>query len=614
MLNLPVGTEFFYEFNEKNLYYVDKTNLIKTILNKNDSDVIVITRPRRFGKTLTMSTFRDFLSLNPTNPKDVSYQQKLFKDTQILQDKDFCSKFMGKYPVIFITLKSVHGEYFEEAYQQLGSAVHKMAFQFRYLAESRHLDREDKELFQKLSNYDFVCNILNRNYIFDSLETMTQLLFKHHGVKPILLIDEYDVPIAHAASKKYFDKMISLLRKFLGNAVKSNDFLGKAILTGCLRVAKESIFTGLNNLDVYSVTNEADDEISSGIGFSKEETFKLLESFNLSNYQQLVINKYDGYYFGRSHIYCPWDIINFCAQNLKNAEKHQEDVKAEHYWLDTSGNTIVDEFLAAMGPDDINKLQNLISGKSIIVPIRNTLSYSDLKNHDSSDLWTLLLYTGYLTFNPKHHSNVVSEYELYIPNDEIKSCFKSKIKDYLKSFPPIQSYTTNIVKGLFLGNENIVQKNINKLLTRYISINDLSSTDPNDNYYIGVLHSIFDKFGTTVTERIFNFDTPEGYAEFILRSPDENTVVIIRVKQINNSNEDKEEIATRALMQIISKKSGEYWNGKKDVKAIFGFGICFRNKACAAVSEKLKKNNSHSGGASLLDLIFWLFSWIGIRK
>ncbi len=613
MLKLPVGTEFFYEFSEKGLYYVDKTPLIHSIFKKHDSPAIVITRPRRFGKSLALSTFRDFLTINADNPNDFSYQEKLFKDTEILKNKEFCQEFMGKYPVIFISLKSVHGEFFDEAYQQLGSVVHKMAFQFNYLSQSKKLSFEEKELFSKLANYDFICNILNRNYLYDALESMTHLLYRHHGIKPILLVDEYDVPVAHAASKKYYEKMISLLKKFLGNVIKSNTYLGKAVLTGCLRVARESIFSGINNLDVYSITNGSDDTIAAGFGFTDEEVGKMLEYYNLQDFKDKVKDQYFGYNSGNAKIYCPWDIVSFCSANLKKAGKDKE-VKAEYYWLETSGNAIIDEFLSVMSFEDIERVQTLMSGKPIVVQIRATLSYSDLQRYDASDFWTLLLYAGYLTYNPGYHSSVITEYELYIPNKEIKECFKIKIQDYLQNFPALKTFTSTIVRGLMAGNENVVQKNINKLLSRYIYIGDKPITTPNEDYYMQFLRGIMKVFGTVITEKITSFDTPDGCAEIALRSHDENVVVIMRVKQINNINEDKEEIATKSLIQIINRKYGEYWNSKKDVKAVFAFGICFRNKACAVISERMKRNNNHGSGGSILDLIQWFFSLFGIGK
>jgi hypothetical protein len=280
---IGVGSELFHKLIESDCYYVDKTLFIRTVFQDNQSDVMLITRPRRFGKTLTMSTFYDFLSLDPENPGDVSRQEKWFKNTEIFKDKEFCSRYMGKFPVIFVSLKSVEGNDFAEAYRQFASTVHKMFSQFRYLASSDRLSSDEIENFRLYLNKSYLTDINNSNDIKDSLATLTSLLYRHHGIKPIVLIDEYDVPIAKAASNKYYKEMINVIRLFLGNALKTNFNLGRAVLTGCLRVAKESIFTGLNNPLICSVLNTDDNNISAGIGFTKEETLDVLSYYGLSD-------------------------------------------------------------------------------------------------------------------------------------------------------------------------------------------------------------------------------------------------------------------------------------------------------------------------------------------
>ena len=315
--SISIGSELFHELIESNSYYVDKTSFIKTIFEENTSKVMLITRPRRFGKTLTMSTFYDFFALDPENPGDVSRQENWFKDTKIFEDKEFCAKYMGKFPVIFISLKSVSGNDFIGAYQQLGSTVYKMLCQFDYLAESNKLKADAITDFKRLKNETYLCDPENKNAVKNSLERLCYWLSEHHGVKPILLIDEYDVPIAKAAHYDYYDEMIDIISPFLGNALKTNLYLGRAVLTGCLRAAKESIFTGLNNLKICSVLDTGKDDISQGIGFTEKETGEVLSYYGLTDHYESVRNNYDGYYFGTIHMYCPWDVMSFCDDNYK---------------------------------------------------------------------------------------------------------------------------------------------------------------------------------------------------------------------------------------------------------------------------------------------------------
>ena len=404
--SIGIGTELFHKLIEKNHYYVDKTPFIKTVFEDNDVDVMLITRPRRFGKTLTMSTFYDFLSLDPQNPGDTSRQEKWFKDTDILKKdkyKDFRNKYMGKFPVVFISLKQVDGDDFTGAYDQLGCIVFDMYNSFSYyLAESPKLNDAEKKLFNEIaSDASFIRNIANKNRIKDSLSKLLMFLHKHYGIKPILLIDEYDVPIAKAARNNYYKEMIDIISPFLGNALKTNPDLDRAVLTGCLRAAKESIFTGLNNFLVYSVLSTGEENMSKGIGFTEDETEKVLSYYGLEDYHVTAQKNYDGYSFGDVHMFCPWDVMSFCKENREKTGKENGKITAGNYWINTSGNDIIEEFMGFIGPEDIKKMQSLMDGESIEVEVRETLCYGDLKNHDINDFWTLMLYTGYLTFNPQ---------------------------------------------------------------------------------------------------------------------------------------------------------------------------------------------------------------------
>ena len=587
--SIGIGAELFHKLIENDCYYVDKTPFIRTVFKENKADVMLITRPRRFGKTLTMFTFYDFLSLNIENPGDVSFQEKWFKDTKIFEDKEFCSEYMGKYPVIFISLKAVSGNDFLRAYEQLGSTIYKMLCQFDYLAESKKLKEDAVNDFKQLKNEKYLCNPENQNAVKNSLERLCYWLYLHHGIKPILLIDEYDVPIAKAAHNGYYREMIDIISPFLSNALKTNLYLGRAVLTGCLRAAKESIFTGLNNLLVCSILDTGDDDISSGIGFTKEESEEVLSYYGLTGYYEDVRNNYDGYHFGTTHMYCPWDVMNFCNDNYRKLSKDKNLIQAGNYWINTSGNDVIEEFMGFIDLEDVELMQDLLDGKSITAEVRATLCYGDLQNHDINDFWTLLLYTGYLTFEPQSHNPESDEYSVYIPNEEIRKCFKSRILNYFKNNSVMKSSTAELVKGLFEGDAEKVQDNLNTLLGKYVSIRDFSVNAPKENYYHGFMNGLLVNGTSLIEEQKSNFESGDGYIDLIIKSiRSRGVIVILELKQTSDENEDKVLIAQDAVEQIIQKKYADPYIKRNDIKAVLTYGICFCKKECAVVGKKLK--------------------------
>lgn len=587
--SIGIGAELFHKLIENDCYYVDKTPFIRTVFKENKADVMLITRPRRFGKTLTMSTFYDFLSLNIENPSDVSLQEKWFKDTKIFEDKEFCSEYMGKFPVIFISLKAVSGNDFLRAYEQLGSTIYKMLCQFDYLAESKKLKEDAVNDFKQLKNEKYLCNPENQNAVKNSLERLCYWLYLHHGIKPILLIDEYDVPIAKAAHNGYYKEMIDIISPFLSNALKTNLYLGRAVLTGCLRAAKESIFTGLNNLLVCSILDSGDDNVSQGIGFTKEESEEVLSYYGLTDYYEDVRNNYDGYHFGTTHMYCPWDVMNFCNDNYRKLSKDKNLIQAGNYWINTSGNDVIEEFMGFIELEDVELMQDLLDGKSITAEVRATLCYGDLQNHDINDFWTLLLYTGYLTFEPQSHNPESDEYSVYIPNEEIRKCFKSRILNYFKNNSVMKSSTAELVKGLFEGDAEKVQDNLNTLLGKYVSIRDFSVNAPKENYYHGFVNGLLVNGTSLIAEQKSNFESGNGYIDLIIKSiRSRGIIVILELKQTSDENEDKVLIAQDAVEQIIQKKYADPYIKRNDIKAVLTYGICFCKKECVVVGRKLK--------------------------
>ena len=609
MKEISVGRESFAKFIENDNYFIDKTLFIKEVFKKDQSDVLLITRPRRFGKTLTMSTFYEFLRINPSNPdnpEDTSYQQKLFKDTQIYQDQEFCQENMGKYPVIFITFKDVTGDTYELAYKQLAEVIYsEIRGKFKYLLSSNNLDDVEKRKLLKLGDDIYYSQGLYKTDLssnkYDckdepaeiqsslqgSLRFLSECLSKHHGMNPILLIDESDVPISKAAHLGYYERMIPLISSLLSQALKTNPYLCKAVLTGCLRAAKESIFTGLNLLKVYSILDDGHPEISKGIGFTKEETKQVLSYYKLDKYFDMVTNYYDGYRFGEEPMYCPWDVMNFCSDNYLKVDRAIARIKPGNYWINTSGNAVIEEYMGYIAPEHIDQMQTLVDGGSIATVIREALCYGDLKNHNIDDFWTLLLYTGYLTINPKYISTKKNEYELRIPNLEVQECFKEKIQDFFTKNPLMQNYTTDLVKGLFNGDEQSVEKNINNLLKKYVSLNDLSTRSPKENFYQGLMIGALANASVEIDEMQSNMESGDGYADLKLSARD-GTMVVIELKQNSDKKASRTISAEKAIKQIIDKRYVASEIENPDIKKIYAFGICFYRKECSVVTKQLK--------------------------
>ena len=586
--SIGIGAELFHKLIENDCYYVDKTPFIRTVFKENKADVMLITRPRRFGKTLTMSTFYDFLSLNIENPGDVSFQENWFKDTKIFEDKEFCREYMGKFPVIFISLKAVSGNDFLRAYEQLGSTIYKMLCQFDYLAESKKLKEDAVNDFKQLKNEKYLCNPENQNAVKNSLERLCYWLYLHHGIKPILLIDEYDVPIAKAAHNGYYREMIDIISPFLSNALKTNLYLGRAVLTGCLRAAKESIFTGLNNLLVCSILDSGDDNVSQGIGFTKEESEEVLSYYGLTDYYEDVRNNYDGYHFGTTHMYCPWDVMNFCNDNYRKLSKDKNLIQAGNYWINTSGNDVIEEFMGFIEPEDVELMQDLLDGKSITAEVRATLCYGDLQNHDINDFWTLLLYTGYLTFEPTYRSSKKNEYSLYIPNEEIRDCFRDKILAFFKTNSVMKSSTAELVKGLFEGDAEKVQDNLNTLLGKYVSIRDFSVNAPKENYYHGFMNGLLVNGTSFIEEHKSNFESGDGYVDIIIASKNSDTVAILELKHTDKPFGARLLAAQKAVEQITEKGYATVYMNDPLVRNVYAYGICFHKKSCSVVVKKMK--------------------------
>ena len=587
ILQLPTGKQDFKSIVKQNYYFVDKTRYIKSVFQDDSSQVLLITRPRRFGKTLTMNMFESFLSLNYDDPNDLSEHIELFKDKEIYKDKEFCEKFMGKYPVISITFKDVKALNFKDAYEDLGELICDLSDKFLFLKDSPKLTENDKKAFAKLNDLDYLQNKRHLNAVKNSLKKFISFLYKHFGQKVILLIDEYDVPLAKASQFNYYKEMVDLISALYSKALKDTDkYVQKAVVTGCLRVAKESIFTGVNNFSVNTVFNR-DDDLSTIIGFTDKETNDMLDYYGLSEFKALVKENYDGYNFNYHEIYCPWDVVCFCKDALKEQDK--SCVEATSYWNNTSSNDVIKEFLGFISTEDARDMQTLLDGGSVSKKVHVNMNHEELKNHKSSDFWSLLAYTGYLTV-AKGAKISVDKYpiELVIPNISVKECFKEHIHDFFIEDESQIKKANSIVQAILKPDADLLQICLETSLKKYISIRDFSSKDPKESYYHAFLNGIFSTQDDELLDYSSNQEQGDGYPDITFKSASGRIGVVIEIKHCEDIKES-EKLALNALVQIETKKYYQDFLYQKPITNIYCYGICFYKKSCSVAFKELKK-------------------------
>ena len=583
---IAVGTDDYSKVIYDKCYFVDKTSLIKDVFAQNKSEVLLISRPRRFGKTLTMSMFYHFLSINHNKPEDLSSHVELFKDTKIFADQEFCQQYMGHYPVIFLSLKSVEGINFETAYQKLAEIIYGLVdSQFRFLLQSNELSDGNKRDLQYLLDLDNLEKVSSSVKLQFSLQKLTQFLYQHYGKKAIVLIDEYDVPLAKASVRGYYNQMVDVIRGMLGNVLKTNTYLEKAVLTGCLRVSKESIFTGLNNISVNTVFSR-DVELATGIGFTKDETIDMLDYYGLSSFNNIVKEWYDGYNFANHEMFCAWDVVKFCAEAIRL--ENCQDMIPQNYWINTSSNDLIYQFLGYLTEQDAVDMQTLVDGGTISKKIRETLNYEDLKQHESDDFWSMLLYTGYLTVAGHSNFDVASsELNLRIPNKSIRNCFKEKIQDYFTKAPTQVQKATKILQSIFNADAEQLRVDIEDALAKFISVRDFSTNAPKEYYYHAFLNGVFSTQEGVFKRYTSNQEAGNGYSDITILSKDSRTGYILELKYTNDENYLVKE-SKKALTQIEEQKYLEPFRLRGITKKVYGFGICFSGKSCfVSVKEYL---------------------------
>jgi len=613
-LELPYGKDDFPLLREGNCYFVDKTPYLKTVFT-DQSAVMLFTRPRRFGKTLLISMFDSFLKINPEKPFDNSKQLELFKGTKILEDKEFCDKFMGQSPVITITLKKVEGTNFNEFYTSFASAVHKVTSRYSYLKNSNKLDKSDKDELEHLTNKDYLLNIDNLQTVKDALSTLAGFLYKEYGRRAILLIDEYDVPLAAASYRDRVnkvlyknrpdfvadchEKMVSLMKGFfdlLKTTPGDDSAISKAVITGCLKVAKNSLFTGVNNFNVCSVVDR-EQKYTGIIGFTKDETYQFLKDYEFEDFSEKVKEHYDGYKFFDKEMFCPWDVVNFIKKNFELKQQGKlTQIKADNYWVGTSSDKALYDYLGYLTDTDNQKMQDLVDGKPVTFQLNESMNYDTLSEHNSDDFWSLLLHTGYLTLDwektddeelSKDHStnkNVVAR----IPNLEILECFTKNIKDRFNNKIAPNSVADALANNLFEGKAEIASETIFNLLQSYISIRDNATKAPHENYYHGYLNGLFSNCSVNFfSEYHSNYESGDGYADIVFKSKREDKVVIIEIKTCSGS-ESKKSKARVALAQIEDKNYAKPYLENEDISSIYAYGIAFSGKSCSILAKKLK--------------------------
>ena len=614
-LALPYGKDDFTKLRAQDCYFVDKTPYIKQVFGVDSSDVLLLTRPRRFGKTLLMSMFDSFLKINPEKPFDNSKQLELFKGTKILEDKEFCDKFMGQCPVIAVSLKDMEADTFEEAYKMFADIVWDVSKRYFYLLNSNKLDESDKVILRQLTDINYLEDINNSQRVKNSLKNLATFLYKEYGRQPILLIDEYDVPLAKASYHDLDDKrrhkkepdyeptfhkrMVTLMSGFLGvlkNNIGNESPISKTVIAGCLKVAKNSIFTGVNNLNVNTVIS-TDMDLTGIIGFTKDETYKFLEDYEMDDYATDVKNNYDGYKFCDKEMFCPWDVVNFIKENYKNnLNGHTELVKANNYWANSSSDSALGEYLGYLTDSDTRKMQDLVDGKSISFILNDSMNYDSLSEHDPNDFWSLLLHTGYLTLdwdksnNKELRINTVSNNDVFvrIPNLEIKNCFKDSIqRRFNKEIAP-NSVADEIATALLNGDNSFAQTKLRAILMRFISLRDNATKAPLENYYHGYLNGLF----TNCSENFFseyhsNNEAGNGYSDISFADTFSEKAVIIELK-VGSLGSDLVFLSEKALSQIEEKNYAEPFLQNSMTQSIFAYGIAFSGKNCLVACKKLK--------------------------
>ena len=557
---LPIGIDGFEKIRTNDFYYVDKTMLIKELL-QNWGEVNLFTRPRRFGKSLNMSMLKCFFEVE----SDPAY----FDGLKIMEERKLCKEYMGKFPVISISLKGVDGLDYESALAALQTVIGNEAMRFQFLKESDNLSEEEKEAYARLieiGSGEGGMYAMTEAVAASALKTLSQLLEKHYGRKAILLIDEYDVPLDKAFQAGYYDEMVSLIRNLLGNALKTNDSLYFAVLTGCLRISKESIFTGLNNLKVHTISDVRYDEF---FGFTNADVDEILEFYGLSSHKDVVRDWYDGFRFGSADVYCPWDVINYCDELLA-----YPSAPPKNYWANTSGNDLIRRLLKKADQTTKDEVEELLNGGQVTKRIKQELTYRDIDD-SVENVWSVLYATGYLTGTHVEQADA-DIFRLWMPNGEIRKLFYELVEDWFREVT--RSDTARIdrfCEAFPKGDVATIQDMLSDYLWDSISVRDTAvRRNMKENFYHGMLLGLLQSQGSWIVKS--NAETGEGYSDISIQTPD-RIGMIIELKYADDGN--LEAACGEALEQIEEKKYSEGLK-RRGMKEIIKYGIAFCEKEC----------------------------------
>ena len=562
---LPIGIDSFEKIIRHNFYYVDKTEMITELLH-NWGEVNLFTRPRRFGKSLNMNMLQSFL--------EIGCDKSLFNGLKVSREKELCEEYMGKFPVISLTLKNVEGLNFESARKSLKNTLGMEAWRLSALAESSRLTEEEKNSYKALTVVDDHGDFKMSDATMEkALLILTVLLEKHYGKKAVLLIDEYDVPLDKAFQYGYYDEMVSLIRNMFGNVLKTNSSLFFAVLTGCLRIAKESIFTGLNNFNVFSITSVQFDEF---FGFTDDEVAEMLKYFGLSDYHETIREWYDGYQFGKKAVYCPWDVINYVDDLVSDP-----NVQPKSYWINSSGNDLVKRFIEQADITTKDEIEQLIAGNAVEKRIRSDLTYDEIDN-SIDNIWSVLFTTGYLTRLGKAENGV---YKLIIPNQEVREVFVLQIREWFnQTVANNRASTDKINQGFLEGEVETIQQELTMFLGETISVFDTKArNEEKEIFYHGILLGILKNYSGWVVKS--NRESGDGFADILLKPKNPDAGIIVELKYARSLH-DLDQACERALEQIEDRRYDTELreDGRNDILA---YGIAFCRKRCKEVVKKL---------------------------
>ena len=569
-LKLPVGIDDFRKLRESDFYYVDKTRLIEQLL-LNWSQVTLFTRPRRFGKTLNMSMLRSFF--------EIGTDKSLFDGLYISGNKALCDEHMGKYPVIFLSFKSVEGRSFDDARYMITELIGIEAERFSFLEDSEYLSENEKKRYKAIIALKDGANAMDEKALVSSLQILSQLLYKHFGQKTVILIDEYDVPLDKAFQNGYYKEMVSLIRGLFGKALKTNEFLQFAVLTGCLRVLKESNFTGLNNFEINSIVDIDHDE---QFGFTDDEVMKLLSDYDRSERYPDVKEWYDGYHFGNADIYCPWDVINFVKKLVSDPS-----ARPSAFWINSSGNDMVKRFVDKADQTTRDEIEKLVAGGFVEKQLRLDVTYDEIDN-TIDNLWSVLFTTGYLTKigEVKLPDSESYAYKLVIPNKEVREVFILQVQEWFKAVVAKDDDTMKLLSRAILDkDETQIARQLNIVMSRMISILDTKAPDDmKENFYHGLLLGLLR--GSNPDWLIkSNRESGDGFSDILIEPEDPDAGIVIEVKYAKEMKE-LDAACEAAMAQIKDKRYDETLRdeGRCDILA---YGIAFCRKRCKVVGEKL---------------------------